>query len=158
MKTQMFKMLMPILVAAAFSPAVNAKVASGGPNFQDHYDMHIVSDIKKIKSFYGDQLGLPISMDQGSFVQFKVGNTFLSFLERQALIQVIGNEASVPATDKSLRSEIFIHLEDAEPLYNKLVSLGTEVISPLGVRPWGERAGYFRDPEGNLLALADHKN
>jgi PhnB protein len=53
---------------------------------------------------------------------------------------------------------IVLHLsvDDVEPLWDRAVAAGAEVLQPLGDTFWGDRYGQVRDPFGHKWGLAQH--
>jgi lactoylglutathione lyase len=52
------------------------------------------------------------------------------------------------------RHEMWIYVADADEMVDELRDAGHTVIREPSMMPWGERAGYVADPEGNLVAVA----
>ncbi len=40
------------------------------------------------------------------------------------------------------------------PVYVELETAGARCLSPRAVRPWGDEAAYYADPDGNVIAVA----
>jgi catechol 2,3-dioxygenase-like lactoylglutathione lyase family enzyme len=53
------------------------------------------------------------------------------------------------------RAEVYIRVSDALPVVARLEAEGLEALSPLQERDWGDRAAYFLDPDGYVLAIAE---
>ncbi|HMN62001.1 MAG TPA: VOC family protein [Anaerolinea sp.] len=46
---------------------------------------------------------------------------------------------------------LMFEVEDVDAEYERLAGLGVEVVKPPQTHPWGSRAAWFRDPDGNIL-------
>ena len=65
----------------------------------------------------------------------------------------------VEETAESSRSGITIWftVDDLERTYERLLQLGGQSVSPPTEKPWGATLASVRDPDGNLLGLAQRK-
>jgi lactoylglutathione lyase len=52
------------------------------------------------------------------------------------------------------RHELFVYVEDVDGTVSSLRDAGAAVVREPADMPWGERVGWVRDPECNLVALA----
>jgi uncharacterized glyoxalase superfamily protein PhnB len=43
-------------------------------------------------------------------------------------------------------------VEDADAEYDRILSLGAEIVTPLETA-WGHRLFYFKDPDGNVICF-----
>ncbi|MBA3412801.1 MAG: VOC family protein, partial [Actinobacteria bacterium] len=49
---------------------------------------------------------------------------------------------------------VYVRVEDVDATAARLEQVGGRVLSPLEERAWGERAAWFADPDGNVVAVA----
>ncbi|HSP71449.1 MAG TPA: VOC family protein, partial [Gaiellaceae bacterium] len=49
---------------------------------------------------------------------------------------------------------LYLRVDDVESTVTALGDAGARPLSPLAERAWGERAAWFADPDGNVLAVA----
>jgi lactoylglutathione lyase len=52
------------------------------------------------------------------------------------------------------RIELCINVENVDAAINALQKIDVRVVMPAQNLPWGERAAYVEDPDGNLVMLA----
>jgi lactoylglutathione lyase len=52
------------------------------------------------------------------------------------------------------RHELFVYVDDLDASIEDAAHAGAQVLRGPNQMPWGERLAYLRDPEGNLVALA----
>jgi len=52
------------------------------------------------------------------------------------------------------RHELFVYVEDVDAAVAGVEAAGGSVLRPAADMPWGERVGFVRDPEGNVVSLA----
>ena len=50
---------------------------------------------------------------------------------------------------------IYFSVDDLEEVHSRALKLGCEILDPIGIRPWGERSFYLKDPFGNKLCFVD---
>ncbi len=51
--------------------------------------------------------------------------------------------------------EIGFKVSDCDAAFSHLVAHGSPVVTRPTSRPWGQRTAYVRDPDGNLIELAE---
>lgn len=63
----------------------------------------------------------------------------------------------VPEPDAVTAGELYVMVDDPDELdrtTDRLRTAGAPCISPRAERPWGDVAEYYRDPDGNVVAVA----
>ena len=113
-----------------------------------------VESIRKSLAFYRDALGGEQSYQfppagEPAFLTLRFGTTELG-------IGLLGDPLhglpQRPATGH--RIELCIFVEDVDLAVAALAKTGARVVMPAQNQPWGERAAYVEDPDGNLVMLA----
>jgi len=108
-----------------------------------------VSDIERATAFYQRLLGLPGKRVSSGRHYFDCGGTILACFDPRA------------DTDKfdlgPNPDHIYFAVEDLERVHAKALEVGAEILSPVGVRPWGDRSFYLKDPFGNKLCFVDRR-
>jgi len=85
-------------------------------------------------------------------------NCRLGIMPNTGIAKLILPHTPDPASGDGIpRCEVYLLLHDAEPMFNRALSLGAKLISPLLQRDWGERVCYFADADGHILAFADKR-
>lgn len=95
-------------------------------------------------SFYRDILGFPVTFENNWFVEFEVS--------AHARLSVANEER---ATVKSARGQgltLAFQVEDADETWQDLIDRGLSV-GKIADHPWGGRAFFLYDPEGNRLEV-----
>jgi lactoylglutathione lyase len=113
-----------------------------------------VADMKRSMAFYADVLGgekiyqFPPEGD-AVFLTLRFGTTELGIgMMTQTPIH---GQAQRPATGH--RIELCINVSDTDDAVAALRALGSKVLLEPVDQPWGERAAYVEDPDGNLVML-----
>jgi lactoylglutathione lyase len=118
------------------------------------YVVLIVSDLERALSFYTGSLGLALQHRAGKYAQMRAGTTRLSLYARDAMAETlgVGIEAPSPAAPAF---ELGFKVSDCDAAFEELVAAGAAPVVPPTTRPWGQRTAYVRDPDGNLIELAE---
>lgn len=116
------------------------------------YVILYVNDFEKTMHFYKDILGLPVKMQQGSYVEFDTGVITLSINTRQSVKEEIGLD--VPESPFSSQTfEIGFIVEDVPATIDKLRALDVPVIKEPVTKPWGQTVAYVADPDGHYIEI-----
>ena len=117
------------------------------------YAILIVEDLDRALQFYTDVLGLRLGHRSGDYAQLDTGTTRLALYTRKAMAKTLGMSLKVPAHDAP-GFEIGFKVPDVGAAFDELVERGASPVMPPTDRPWGQRTAYVRDPDGNLIELA----
>ena len=78
----------------------------------------------------------------------------LGLFERGAFGRTAGAQPSSGEPGRETSTELYVRVQDVEPVLDRLERLGARRLSPLAAREWGEEAAYYADPDGNVVAVA----
>jgi lactoylglutathione lyase len=117
------------------------------------YVVLIVSDLDRSLSFYTGTLGLALQHRARSYAQLRAGTTRLSLFTRDAMAATLGTAIDAPSTSAPA-FELGFKVHDCDAAFAELVKAGVPAVVPPTDRPWGQRTAYVRDPDGNLIELA----
>ena len=117
------------------------------------YVVLIVSDLEASLAFYTGTLGLPLQHRAEHYAQIRAGTTRLSLYTRDAMQETLG-EALAPPSPTAPAFELGFKVPDCDAAFAELVAAGAPAVMPPTTRPWGQRTAYVRDPDGNLIELA----
>lgn len=106
-----------------------------------------VSDIDRAESFYSKLLGIPGMRVTSGRHYFDCEGTILACFDPR---EDTDNFDLGPNPD-----HIYFAVRDLEAAYSRATELRAEVLDPIGIRPWGERSFYVKDPFGNKLCFVD---
>jgi predicted enzyme related to lactoylglutathione lyase len=107
-----------------------------------------VSDMGAAREFYADFLGLADEvMDLGWVAR-------LASPDGRAVVQLVTGDATSPED-----SVISVHVgDDVDEAYAEAQRRGYEIVHPLTTEPWGIRRFFVRDPDGNVVNIAGHRD
>jgi lactoylglutathione lyase len=111
-----------------------------------------VQDFETCLTFYRDKLGLPVAQLEPKFAAFKMQDQDFAMLEISQAADMIGVgvEAFEAQTGKIDRVLLCADVENVDTVYEAFKANGVQFTKAPVDQPWGIRAAYFRDPEGNI--------
>jgi uncharacterized glyoxalase superfamily protein PhnB len=72
-------------------------------------------------------------------------------ISSEHLIKLFNAGAATAAANRSAILEF--EVEDVDAVFERMNALGTDVVMPATLMPWGNRSLLLRDPDGNLVNL-----
>ncbi|MCC6815858.1 MAG: lactoylglutathione lyase [Saprospiraceae bacterium] len=67
-------------------------------------------------------------------------------------------EARSPHPDKGNgvpRCELYFYVDNIQVEFDNAKKIGAKLLSPIKERDWGDKACYFSDPDGHIIAFAE---
>ncbi len=108
-----------------------------------------VRDPERSRAFYESALGLKPTLVADGYCELECGSAVLGLINEGAAKILAGAPAG-----HGLRAELYLRLDDVDEAVRRLVKAGARCTSPISDRDWGDRAAYFEDPDGHLVAVA----
>jgi len=113
-----------------------------------------VSDVPRSAAFYHDVLGLPVSQDFGTMVQFEHG--FAIHDGPNLLGKTYKKPGAFPSEPQGHDNiDIYFETDDLEAAYRVVAESGVEVIHPIETQEWGQRVFRFHDPDGHIVEIGE---
>jgi len=116
-----------------------------------------VSDLERSLDFYDRVFGWPRNeaIDYSNYVELlPLDGGALGLYEREGFAQTVGAGAIEVANGRVPPAYVYVRVEDVDATAAQLEEAGGRALSPLEERAWGERAAWFADPDGNVVAVA----
>ncbi|MEM9354329.1 MAG: VOC family protein [Planctomycetota bacterium] len=112
----------------------------------------------EMKRFYVDVLGFEVLEELEKYVEFSGQPVRVALCERSVMQDVTGDAAfERPATGSTLEFAFECGTrEELDERYNGLLAAGAREVKRPSVMPWGQYAGFFADPDGNVHELFVH--
>ena len=113
----------------------------------------MVRDLRACREFYEILLEREIL--------FQVGDCYVAYKDRLSLWgmdgahQMVFGRAPGPAGAEPERFELYFESEDPAGVLSRMRAKGVPVVQDLHEAPWGQRVIRVRDPEGNLVEVAE---
>ena len=108
----------------------------------------VTTNLERMRTFYQEVLQIQPQTYRGNYVEFPLEAGALA-LWRQSECAAFGLASMESAANHSVLVEFAV--EDIEAEYSRLKALSLEWVQDLTTQPWGHRAFYVRDPDGNVL-------
>ena len=108
----------------------------------------VTAHLEPMRTFYQQVLQVEPQIYRGNYVEFTMEAGTLA-LWRQSEWEVFGITSMRGAANQSVLIEFAV--EDVDREYTRLKALPMEWVQELTTQPWGHRAFYVRDPDGNVL-------
>jgi predicted enzyme related to lactoylglutathione lyase len=112
-----------------------------------------VADQGRSRDFYQAVLGAAPTLDVNGMTEFALpGNAVLGLMPESGIQRLLGG-LDVGSASVS-RAEVYLQVPDAQPMVDRAVAAGGELLSARCERSWGAFVAYVRDPDGHILAVA----
>jgi catechol 2,3-dioxygenase-like lactoylglutathione lyase family enzyme len=108
----------------------------------------VTANLEQMRTFYQEVLQIEPQTYRGNYVEFGLETGTLA-LWRQSELEAFGIRPMRGAANHSVLIEFTV--EDVDEAYARLKGLQMEWVQELTTQPWGHRAFYVRDPDGNVL-------
>ncbi len=115
-----------------------------------------VQDFDTCLTFYRDALGLKVVQQEPKSAAFKMADQDFALVEISEAAEMVNLavDAFEAQSGKADRVLLCARLENVDIAYETFKARGVVFTRPPTDQPWGIRAAYFRDPEGNLWEIA----
>ena len=108
----------------------------------------VTANLEPMQTFYQEVLQIEPQISRGNYVEFTLQAGILA-LWCQSEFEAFAIAPMRGAANHSVLIEF--EVEDVDGEYARLKSLQLEWVQELTTQPWGHRAFYVRDPDGNVL-------
>jgi len=108
----------------------------------------VTANLEPMRTFYQKVLQVEPQIYRGNYVEFTMEAGTLA-LWHQSEWEAFGITPMRGAANQSVLIEF--EVEDVDREYTRLKALPMEWVQELTTQPWGHRAFYVRDPDGNVL-------
>jgi uncharacterized glyoxalase superfamily protein PhnB len=108
----------------------------------------VTANLEPMRTFYQQVLQVEPQIYRGNYVEFSLEGGTLA-LWRQSEWEAFGITSMRGAANQSVLIEF--EVEDVDREYTRLKALPMEWVQEVTTQPWGHRAFYVRDPDGNVL-------
>jgi len=112
----------------------------------------ITSKFDEMLAFYRDTLGMKVKLQMESYVEFEHPGIRLAISTHGVMHKATGH-ASYAEERRGQSLELAFRVNtpaEVDSAFNELVGKGAASITPPADMPWGQRAAFFADPDGNI--------
>jgi uncharacterized glyoxalase superfamily protein PhnB len=119
-----------------------------------------VDDVARAADFYRQAFGWPENdaIDYSNYVELLQpdGTGALGLYARDGFARAAGASPLTRPEAGETATEIYVRLDDARPVIERLRELSARELRDLETKQWSDEVAYFADPDGNVVAVAHH--
>lgn len=105
-----------------------------------------VRDLARSRAFYEAVLGLDVDDTVPTRLYFHCGDVILA---------VVDPTVEQDQPHRPNPELVYLATDELDSAFARAEAAGARHLSPIEVRPWGERSFYCQDPDGNPLCFVD---
>jgi len=89
--------------------------------------------------------------------EFEISDTCrIGLMPYSSIESILSNHTPKPSLGSGIaRCEIYLYVTNIEHEFDNAVRIGAKLISAIADRDWGDKACYFSDPDGHIIAFAE---
>lgn len=116
-----------------------------------------VEDQKVSRDFYEKIFRKPPDLDVEGMTEFKISDKYIvGLMPNKGIAKILSDSMPDPSTGTGIpRCELYLCIDDIELEFENAIKSGARLISPISDRNWGDKACYFADPDGHIIAFAE---
>lgn len=112
----------------------------------------ITPSFTEMKNFYNEVIGFEIKLEMDNYIEFENEGVRFAISTNDVMFKATGHESY---KEESKGHQVEFAFESPTPAeldkrFEELVSKGAKLIMKPEDMPWGQRAGFFGDPDGNI--------
>ncbi len=116
-----------------------------------------VKDQQLSTGFYTKLFRQQPDLNVPGMTEFKLSeNCKLGLMPNSGIAKILADKTPHPDQGNGIpRCELYLYVENIELEFENALQSGAIIISPIGDRNWGDKACYFSDPDGHIIAFAE---
>jgi catechol 2,3-dioxygenase-like lactoylglutathione lyase family enzyme len=114
-----------------------------------------VTDPSRASAFWRATLGFAPRLDVPGMTEFELApGAVLGLMPVAGVERLFQREIRPDPGSAHPVAELYLLVDDPAAAWARAVAAGGKAVSAIQPRPWGHEAGYLRDPDGHLFAVA----
>lgn len=86
-------------------------------------------------------------------------NFKFGIMPNKGIAKILKNKTPQPDKGNGIpRCELYLYVENIETEFKNAIKSGAKLISPIADRDWNDKACYFSDIDGHIIAFAEKMN
>lgn len=116
-----------------------------------------VKDQTRSKNFYQDLLKIKPVLDVPGMTEFELSEECrLGLMPEAGITKILSDKVPHPSKGNGIpRCELYLSVDNIQQYFDRAVELSAKLISEIRDRDWGDKACYFADPDGHIIAFAE---
>ncbi|XP_073158400.1 uncharacterized protein [Henckelia pumila] len=122
------------------------------------YTIIYTKDVEKSVAFYAKAFGCEVRRVDKSrrWGELQSGNTTLAFTPaKQRETEELTEKVQIPQHDRN-PIEVCFDYSDVDSAFKRAVENGAAAVSEPEEKEWGQKVGYVRDIDGNVVRMGSH--
>lgn len=84
------------------------------------------------------------------------GNCKIGLMPNKGIAKILEDKTPHPDNGNGIpRCELYFYVDDIQLEFENALNCGAKLISPIENRNWGDKACYFSDLDGHIIAFAE---
>ncbi|XP_019199503.1 PREDICTED: uncharacterized protein LOC109193131 [Ipomoea nil] len=137
-----------------------ASSLEGGPAFA--YTVVYCNDVAKSADFYAKAFGYGVRRLEHNrkWAELESGSTTIAFtpIHQRETDELTGEVETPQSRGKRQPIELCLDYADVDAAFKRAVENGAVPVNPPEDKKWGQRVGYVRDIDGNVVRMGSHVN
>lgn len=119
-----------------------------------------VADQQLSSDFYTKLFRKNPELNVPGMTEFLLAENFkLGLMPNSGIAKILTDKTPHPELGNGIpRCELYLYVDDIALEFNNAVNTGAKLISNIQDRTWGDKACYFADPDGHIIAFAEKLN
>lgn len=116
-----------------------------------------VKDQEASSIFYERILRRKPDLNVPGMTEFIVSeNCKIGLMPNKGIAKILADKTPHPDSGNGIpRCELYLYVDNIQYEFDNAIKCGAKLISPITEMNWGDRACYFSDPDGHILAFAE---
>ena len=116
-----------------------------------------VKDQEASSIFYERILRRKPDLNVPGMTEFIVSeNCKIGLMPNKGIAKILADKTPHPDSGNGIpRCELYLYVDNIQYEFDNAIKCGAKLISPIAEMNWGDRACYFSDPDGHILAFAE---
>jgi len=116
-----------------------------------------VSNQKESSIFYQKLFRCSPDLDVPGMTEFIMSDCCkLGLMPNKGIAKILNEKVPHPDSGNGIpRCELYLYVDDLKYEFENALKSGAKLISPISERDWGDKACYFSDPDGHIIAFAE---
>lgn len=127
---------------------------------QNIHTILYVKDQEKSREFYQRILCKKADLFVPGMTEFKLSENFaLGLMPNNGIAKIFADKVPHPKNATGIpRCELYLYVENIELAFENAINCGAKLICGIEERNWGDKACYFADNDGHIIAFAEKIN
>ncbi len=115
----------------------------------------LTTDMPVMRAFYEEVLGFKPITELGAYVEYRSEGVRFAICETGVMVETV-SAAEYSTTPQGQRVELAFPCDspaEVDREFERITAAGGRAVRTPANMPWGQRAAFFADPEGNIHEL-----